>query len=155
MTLLTPEVCADSSFPKLMSSPGGAGGPKPDDGHEDWVLQVREMESGEVVCTAFSTEQKLAGSRLSFSSFSLNLQADEDGERKVANPTMKARAMGRVPLSSSEVSTARSMISHGKDFNGKLGYVEVAGMISTSGGDGAAEAAASSTGSAARGGWFT
>jgi len=130
MTLVTPEVCADSSFPKLMATPGGGAGTKPpDDGHEDWILQIRETANGQVVCSAFSTEQKLAGSLLSFSSFSLKIDGDDSSSDAIHYLSAKARSMGRVPLTESEMSVGSNAITHGQDFHGKLGYVEVIGTM--------------------------
>jgi len=123
MTLVTPEVCSDSSYPKLMSTPSGAGGPV-DDGHEEWILEIREADDGEIVCSAYTTELKLSGSRLSFSSFSLKMDSDSS---TINAPHGSARSMGRAPLAKSEISLGGNAVTQGSGFNGKLGYVELIG----------------------------
>lgn len=124
MTLCTPLVCSDSSYPKLMAAPSGGGGAAPDDGHEDWILQVRAGDDGSVTCSARTTEIRPAGSHLSFSSFSLTLDSDA-GSVDVEQGS--ARRMGRVPLSGEELAVEGNSIKNGGKFKGKLSYLELSG----------------------------
>ncbi|GAB5368915.1 hypothetical protein AAMO2058_001360200 [Amorphochlora amoebiformis] len=121
MTLVLPNVCSDPSYPKMMQT-AGAKGKAPDDGHEDWILQIRESDDGKVICSSHSTETRLAGSRLSFRSFSLKVEKDKGSYEKVKG---SARAMGRVPLSDTELVVSSESISHGSGFGGKLAYVDL------------------------------
>jgi len=133
MTIITPEVCPDPSYPKL-NFQSGDGGKAIDDGHETWVLQVREIEGldsdldGGVVCAAHSTDVKLAGSRLAFGSFAMRMHS-ENQTSTLSNITGSARTLRRVPLADDEIAFGVNGITQGPGFNGKLGYLELSGVV--------------------------
>jgi len=121
------DFCRDKSFPVLseaITAHRGSDSPV-NDGSEDWLLEVSQLESGGVMCQAFTTEHHGPSPQLRFAEFALELRPSPS---TAARPVqVVARRPGRVPLGSSElaVSSDGTSATHGPRFAGALAFVSL------------------------------
>jgi hypothetical protein len=93
-TVVTPLVCSDPDFPKLQVSAqvemNHDHQAAPDDGHEDWLMQLSESKDGRFSCIVRSTEgADMKPSSLFFTKFQVRM----DGVTASGPPVVVARCV--------------------------------------------------------------
>jgi len=123
MMIATQHVCGDPVYPVITAS---AEGEAVDNRNEDWLLELVHLDDGRLMCTAYTTEHRATGSRLSFQSFDLQLTAHKQAVvTSNARDHYVARRPGRVPLGTDEVVYGNGQLKNGPKFGGKLSFLKV------------------------------
>jgi len=119
-------VCGDSTYKILDEAVAFTENPHVDDGSEDWFLEITHLDDGRVMCSAYSTEFRSAGSQLFFQSFSLEISASDSIAASVTPfSQFTARHPGRTPCSPSEVVLSSNRIENSDEFDGRLAFLKI------------------------------
>jgi len=125
ITVGTPLVCSDPSFPVLESGRTQVE-QSVDQGPEDWFLELVQLSDGRLMCSAYSMELRAAGSKLHFTRFALTVQSTANIHSANATDHYTCRVPGRVKCEPNEVSYTPGAALRSTDaFRGKLAFVKV------------------------------